>query len=190
MCGSSIAGTPISTICGNNAKVCLTFLDTNNVDTLKIGPGYASGCPTLTIKECRLPITGTMVSYTLPLECFSRGADCMLHSSCDKCIEAGCGWCSAGYQKEFSCMPGDKYGPVCDMCGQGKGCDWNYGVCPVDEDELKQREKELNSTRDVLQATAKECATRPLLTYTTHPLPLPLLGRHPTELESCHPPLP
>jgi hypothetical protein len=45
------------------------------------------------------------------------------------------------------------YGPVCDVCGQGKGCDWNYGVCPVNVDALLEQERRLNKTIQDLAAT-------------------------------------
>lgn len=50
---------------------------------------------------------------------------------------------------------GSAYGPVCDVCGQGKGCDWNYGTCPIDQDELVQREKKLNETLAALAQTQR-----------------------------------
>jgi len=51
------------------------------------------------------------------------------------------------------CGTGDMYGPVCDVCGQGKGCDWNYGVCPVNVDALLEQERRLNKTIRDLEVT-------------------------------------
>eukprot|EP00283_Hemiselmis_rufescens_P011537 CAMPEP_0173420262 /NCGR_PEP_ID=MMETSP1357-20121228/1828_1 /TAXON_ID=77926 /ORGANISM="Hemiselmis rufescens, Strain PCC563" /LENGTH=382 /DNA_ID=CAMNT_0014383041 /DNA_START=33 /DNA_END=1181 /DNA_ORIENTATION=+ len=153
-CGSApeFAQTALASVCGEQAKLCISFLDSRGATTLRIGPGYASGCPIVDIKDCRAPLTGELSSFQLPLDCFSQGKDCMHHATCDSCIEAGCGWCTAGYKSEFACMSGDRYGPVCDVCGQGGGCNWNYGVCPIAEEELIRRDTEFNQTKSDLAA--------------------------------------
>jgi len=146
------AQTALSSICGPQAKLCISFLDNAGASTLHIGPGFASGCPIIDIKDCRAPLTGQLLSYSLPLQCFSQGKDCLAHKTCGACVEAGCGWCTAGYKSDFACMAGDRYGPVCDVCGQGGGCNWNYGVCPIEEEELIRRDSEFNQTKKDLEA--------------------------------------
>eukprot|EP00282_Hemiselmis_andersenii_P028998 CAMPEP_0169452546 /NCGR_PEP_ID=MMETSP1042-20121227/14294_1 /TAXON_ID=464988 /ORGANISM="Hemiselmis andersenii, Strain CCMP1180" /LENGTH=314 /DNA_ID=CAMNT_0009564543 /DNA_START=32 /DNA_END=973 /DNA_ORIENTATION=+ len=154
VCGDTpaFAQTALASICGAQAKLCISFLDDQGQSTLRIGPGFAAGCPIVEIRDCRAPLTGELSSFPLELDCFSQGKDCMDHTSCDSCIEAGCGWCTAGYKSDFACMPGDRYGPVCNVCGQGGGCNWNYGVCPIAEEELIRRDTEFNQTRNDLAA--------------------------------------
>eukprot|EP00291_Cryptomonas_curvata_P016149 CAMPEP_0172154870 /NCGR_PEP_ID=MMETSP1050-20130122/2289_1 /TAXON_ID=233186 /ORGANISM="Cryptomonas curvata, Strain CCAP979/52" /LENGTH=116 /DNA_ID=CAMNT_0012823663 /DNA_START=421 /DNA_END=767 /DNA_ORIENTATION=- len=72
----------------------------------------------------------------LPLDCFDVGEDCSVHADCDSCIESGCGWCSAGFDSQHSCMAGGPAGPFCDTCGTPCGCNWDYGRCPTPKAEL------------------------------------------------------
>jgi hypothetical protein len=51
---------------------------------------------------------------------------------------------------------GDKYGPICDQCGQGGTCNWNFGTCPIDEEELLRREQMLNMTQQKLDQATSE----------------------------------
>mmetsp|Transcript_27794 Transcript_27794/g.68703 ORF Transcript_27794/g.68703 Transcript_27794/m.68703 type:complete len:298 (+) Transcript_27794:37-930(+) len=150
VCGTpgNFTGTAVQLICGSQAKLCLTFMR-DGVNTLKVGPDFTSGCPSIKLEGCRL-LTGQLPDIVLPLDCFDEGSECSQYSSCDKCIEAGCGWCSAGYASDHACMPGDKYKPVCDVCGQGGDCDWNFGSCPIPQDQLVRQERLLNQTRDEL----------------------------------------
>ncbi|EKX42328.1 hypothetical protein GUITHDRAFT_111603 [Guillardia theta CCMP2712] len=151
-CAKPPATSAVTSACGTDSMICMSFIK-DGQDTLHIGPRFLSGCPSVTLKNCRTFPGAYLPEIPMQLDCFQLGFNCSNLQTCDKCIEKGCGWCSEGGGQ---CMEGGLHGPMCSTCGSNCSCSWSYGQCKVPEADMEKFERDLNQTAEALKKATNE----------------------------------